>query len=157
METQENLFPEKKQLQHTRCFNISFHYFLLTFELPCMKPFHLSSLSSLFFFLLQDPIKRIPDTHEITLQHGTKTVSFLFFFFFITPLSPFPTPDLFSPLSLLVCKACKCSKGGLCNAIRFWTRDCCRLSRLIVAFGRVLGTFGSDPAQRLSHTEAPQV
>jgi len=28
-----------------------------------------------FLFFSQNPVKRIPDSHEITLQHGTKTVS----------------------------------------------------------------------------------
>lgn len=32
-----------------------------------------SQIFSFFFF--QNPIKKIPDSHEITLQHGTKTVS----------------------------------------------------------------------------------
>lgn len=27
------------------------------------------------FLLFQNPVKKIPDSHEITLQHGTKTVS----------------------------------------------------------------------------------
>ena len=26
-------------------------------------------------FLFQNPVQRIPDSHEITLKHGTKTVS----------------------------------------------------------------------------------
>lgn len=33
---------------------------------------------SLFFLnLTQNPVKKIPDTHEIVLQHGTKTVRLL--------------------------------------------------------------------------------
>lgn len=27
-------------------------------------------------FLFQNPVQKIPDSHEITLKHGTKTVSF---------------------------------------------------------------------------------
>uniref|UniRef100_A0A3B4DAY6 WD repeat-containing protein 70 n=1 Tax=Pygocentrus nattereri TaxID=42514 RepID=A0A3B4DAY6_PYGNA len=66
----------------------SSHFFVLSWgcvglRIPSYLKIH-TSLSFLTHFLhlslvfcLQDPVKKIPDTHEITLQHGTKTVSAL--------------------------------------------------------------------------------